>query len=135
MIQKISLNIETKDDIKEYASSYELAPIPLAHFSTKAGCERRQNRNISLLILNIHSHSITKRGRLLTYINRCFVLHKVGWDSNMKVHEILSTSHTYRYTALPIVQLFSMGGIRKPRQCRQNPLSDLEGNVRVSGST
>lgn len=92
IFQKISLNIKNQDDMKEYCSSYELSPIPLALFDENG--MRKTTKSVFYANFH-HSNEITIVGNTTHVIDGGFLLHKVVWQSNLKIDAIVNSYVSY----------------------------------------
>ena len=92
IFQKISLNIQNQDDMKEYCSSYELSPIPLSLFDENG----MRKTSKSAFYLNFDSlPSINVPSKITHVVDGGLFLHRVVWQSNMKMAEIINTYVSY----------------------------------------
>lgn len=91
IFQKLSLNIESQNDMKEYSSSYELSPIPLSLFDEN-GMRKTQK---SAFYSNFTSINEIPTTNYTHVVDGGFLLHKVVWESNLKIGNIVSRYVSY----------------------------------------
>ena len=92
IFQKNCLNIENKDDMKEYANSYELVPIPLSLFYENGMHKTAKYAFFS----NFNcSHEIRTTRNVTHVVGGGFFLHKVVWQNNAKVRAIVNKYVSY----------------------------------------
>ena len=87
IFQKISLNIQNQSDIEEYASSYELSPIPLSLFDEN-GMRKTTKSDFYSNFNALYEIPIT--GRITHIDDGGFLLYKIIWQSNVKIYCIVS---------------------------------------------
>lgn len=92
IFQKLSLNIENQNDMKEYSSSYELSPIPLALFDENG---MRKTTKSSFYTNFECSHEIETEETVTHVVDGGFFLHKVVWQANMSIENIVNRYVSY----------------------------------------
>lgn len=88
IFQKISLNITSDSDIKEYSSTYEMSPIPLSLFDENG--LRKTNKTAFYTNFNC-TKEIVKTANPTYVIDGGFLLHKVVLQSNTTISNIVRT--------------------------------------------
>lgn len=85
LFQRISLNINCKDDMKKYLE-FELAPFPLALFT-----ENGLRKNVkSQLYDEFNSIDTLPTSNIVHVVDGGFLLHKVVWNKNDTVEQIVN---------------------------------------------
>lgn len=91
LFQRISLNVEKKEDMKYYLR-YELAPYPLSIFDD-AGMRKAQKNNFSDNF--DRTEEIPSAGNAFNVIDDNFLLYRIQWHQNESTRKILDLYVNY----------------------------------------
>ncbi|XP_043269016.1 uncharacterized protein Nepl16 isoform X1 [Venturia canescens] len=92
LFQKIALNIENQEEMKEYCSNYELSPIPMSLFDEQG--MRKTAKSAFYSNFNTTQEIVTS-GSITYVVDGGFFLHKLVWQNNTTIKSIISNYVSY----------------------------------------